>query len=238
MSRNRIIGVGGAFVLAVIIGGSIIGTVAANTAPPASDDAGLLAAPSSSPSSSPKPVAAGTYCETYRAAYAAALGVDVADLAPAAAKAAQAAIDAAVADGHLSAARAERLKARIAASDAGGCAKVLERIGTAKPDRPAAGVVQDGAAAAAKALGMTSAELRAELRSGKDLKAIAAEKGVPYATVTAAALAPVKARLDAAVAAGTLTQKRADKILAKLEKSLADGRLRPGRPVPPTTPGG
>ena len=87
--------------------------------------------------------------------------------------------------------------------------------------------MQDGADAAAKALGMTSAELRAELRSGKDLKAIAAEKGVPYATVTAAALAPVKARLDAAVAAGTLTQARADKILAKLEKSLADGRLAP-----------
>ena len=153
--------------------------------------------------------------------------MDVADLAPAAAKAAQAAIDAAVADGHLSAARAERLKARIAASDVAGCAKVLDRIGTERPQRPAAGVVKDGADAAAKALGMTSAELRAELRSGKDLKAIAAEKNVPYATVTAAALAPVKARLDAAVAAGTLTQARADKILAKLEKSLADGRFRP-----------
>jgi hypothetical protein len=238
MSRNRIIGIGGAFVLAVIIGGSIIGTVAANTVPAASDGAALPAAPSSSPSSSPKPVAAGTYCETYRAAYAAALGVDVEDLAPAAAKAAQAAIDAAVADGHLSAARAEKLKARIAASDAGGCEKFLERIGTAKPERPTAGVVKDGVEAVAKTLGMTSAELRAELRSGKDLKAIAAEKSVPYATVTAAALAPVKARLDAAVAAGKLTQARADKILAKLEQSLADGRFRPGRPAAPTTPGG
>ena len=98
--------------------------------------------------------------------------------------------------------------------------------------------MRDGADAAAKALGLTSAQLRAELRSGKDLKAIAAEKGVPYATVTAAALAPVKARLDAAVAAGKLTQARADKILAKLEKSLADGRLRPARPVPVDPPGG
>ena len=98
MSRNRIIGVGGAFVLAVVIGGSIIGTVAANTAPPRQRrGAGLPAAASPSPATSPQPVAAGTYCETYRAAYAAALGVDVADLAPAAAKAAQAAIDAAVA---------------------------------------------------------------------------------------------------------------------------------------------
>ena len=62
---------------------------------------------------------------------------------------------------------------------------------------------------------------------------------MPYATVTAAALAPVKARLDAAVAAGTLTQARADKILAKLEKSLADGRLRdPSRRRRRRRPGG
>jgi hypothetical protein len=130
------------------------------------------------------------------------------------------------------------LKARLAAKGADPCAKFVERIGTERRERPAAGVVRDGADAAAQALGMTSAQLRAELRSGKDLKAIAAEKGVPYATVTAAALAPVKARLDAAVAAGKLTQERADKILAKLEANLADGRLRPTRPVPPTTPGG
>ena len=75
-----------------------------------------------------------------------------------------------------------------------------------------------------------------QLRSGKDLKTIAAEKGVPYATVIAAALAPVKARLDAAVAAGTLTRARADKVLARLEANLADGRLRNERPARPATP--
>lgn len=241
MSRNRIIGLSSALVLVAVIGGSIFGSVAANTLPPASDAAAMPAAASPSARPSAKPVAAGTYCETYRAAYAAALGVDVADLAPAAARAAQAAIDAAVADGHLSAARAERLKARVSASDAGGCAKLVERIGTERPERPAAGVVRDGADAAAQALNMTSAELRAELRSGKDLKAIATEKGVPYATVTAAALAPVKARLDAAVAAGKLTRIRADKILARLEANLADGRLRnerPSRANPSAAPGG
>ena len=101
---------------------------------------------------------------------------------------------------------------------------------------PAAGVVKDGVDAAAKALGMTTAELRAELKSGKDLKQIAADKGVPYATVTAAALAPVKAKLDAAVAAGTIKQARADKILARLEANLADGRLRNGDPAPAASP--
>src|SRR4029077_11499566 len=127
------------------------------------------------------------------------------------------------ADGRLSPTRGERLKTRLSSGDAGACSKALERIGTA---RPAAGVVRDGVEGVAKALGLTGAQLRAELRAGKDLKTIATEQGVPYATVTAAALAPVKARLDAAVAAGNLTQARADKILAKFEANLADGRLR------------
>jgi len=104
------------------------------------------------------------------------------------------------------------------------------RIGLA---RPAAGVVRDGAEAAAAALGMTAKELRAQLRSGKDLKTIATEQGVPYATVIAAALVPVKARLDAAVASGTITRARADKVLARLEANLADGRLRSERPARP-----
>ena len=56
---------------------------------------------------------------------------------------------------------------------------------------------------------------------------------MPYATVTSAALAPVKARLDAAVAAGTITRARADKVLARLEANLADGRLRNERPARP-----
>ena len=63
--------------------------------------------------------------------------MDVADLAPAAAKAAQAAIDAAVTAGHLTAAQAERLKKRVAASDAGACSKLVDRIGKEPSRRPA-----------------------------------------------------------------------------------------------------
>ena len=38
--------------------------------------------------------------------------------------------------------------------------------------------------------------------------------------------------------AGTLTRARADKILARLEANLADGRLRNERPARSATPGG
>ena len=75
---------------------------------------------------------------------------------------------------------------------------------------------------------MTPAELGAQLKGGKSLKDVAADKGVPYETVSAAVLASVKADLDAAVAAGTIKQARADRILARLEANLADGRLRNG----------
>jgi ribosomal protein S20 len=176
---------------------------------------------------------AGKYCESFLDAYAAALGVERSALAPAATKAAQATIAAALAAGDITQAQADRLAARLKDAQVGGCPKFADRIGQA---RPAAGVVRDGVDAAAKALGMTTAELRAELKSGKDLKQIAAAKGVPYATVTAAALAPVKAKLDAAVAAGTIKQARADKILARLEANLADGRLRNGNPAPAASP--
>ena len=62
------------------------------------------------------------------------------------------------------------------------------------------------------------------LRNGQTLKDVAGTKNVPYESVTAAVLAAVKADLDAAVAAGTIKQARADRVLARLEANLADGR--------------
>ena len=105
------------------------------------------------------------------------------------------------------------LAGRIGALKATGAARTL-------------GVVKDGVTAAAKALDITPAELGADLRSGKSLKEVAETRGVPYETVSAAVLAAVKADLDAAVTAGTIKQARADRILDRIERNLADGRLR------------
>jgi hypothetical protein len=44
----------------------------------------------------------------------------------------------------------------------------------------------------------------------------------------------VKNDLDAAVAAGTIKQARADRVLARLQQNLADGRLRPAAPTAPS----
>ena len=109
--------------------------------------------------------------------------------------------------------------------------------------KAALGVAKDGLTAAAKALGITPAELGSMLRNGQTLKDVAGTKNVPYESVTAAVLAAVKSDLDAAVAAGTIKQARADRVLARLEANLADGRLRaararprPPRPHPPRPP--
>jgi ribosomal protein S20 len=226
MSKLRIAGFAGLLVVAALVGGTVIGSVAARTMlPPDPSTTAVAAAATPAPAGA----RAAAYCAGFRKAFAAALGVDESALAPAAKSAAIATIDAAVADGSMPKARADRLKARIEAADVDGCALLDGRIGARKgapKAGPALGVVRDGAEAAAKALGMTPAELGAKLRGGDSLKDVATEKGVPYATVSAAVVAAVKSDLDAAVAAGTIKQARADRILARLEQNLVDGRLR------------
>jgi ribosomal protein S20 len=221
MSRFRILGFSGALVAAALIGGTIMSAVAA--APPRSATPDAAAAGTTELATLADP---GSYCLTFRRAFAANLGVDEADLGPAAKKAAITTIDAAVAAGDISKAVGDRLKAKVEAAEGDGCrwfAAHLKRIAGAVH------VIRDGVTAAAEVLDMTPAELRSELRSGKTLKEIATAEGVNYDTLTAAVIAAVKSDLDAAVKAGTITQARADRILDRLERNLADGRFRPAK---------
>ena len=225
MSRFRTAGVAGLLVLAALVGGTIIGSVAAATSPRVASSGRDAAA--ALPSATPG--APGEYCAVFRRAFAANLGVEESALAPAARAASLATIDVAVADGRMTKATGDRLKARIEKADADGCSLLAGRLARAGA---VVGVAKDGLKAAAAALDMTPAEMGAALRSGKSLKDVAASKGVPYETVAAAVIASVKADLDAAVASGRIRQARADRVLARLERNLADGRL---RDTPPAT---
>jgi hypothetical protein len=69
----------------------------------------------------------------------------------------------------------------------------------AKADRPSP------LAAASKVLGITEAELKTELQSGKSVADVATAKNIDIATVKAALLAEAKAHIDAEVAAGKHT---------------------------------
>ena len=241
MPSLRTAGLAGLLVASTLVGGTIIGSVAAApAAPPTGSTAAAGADASPAPAKGAK---VAEYCAAFRKAFAADLGVAESALAPAAKQAAVATIDAAAAAGELPQATAGRLKARIEAADADGCALLAGRVGRIAAAvggamargvaRTGLGVVKDGLAAAATALGMTPAELGADLRAGQTLKDVAGQKHVPYDAVSAAVVAAIKADLDAAVAAGTIKQARADRVLARLRQSLADGRLRPAVPLAP-----
>lgn len=77
-------------------------------------------------------------------------------------------------------------------------------------------------ATAAKALGLSEAELRTELRAGKTLADIADERDVPQADLVAALVKAGRARLAQAVTDGRLTQAQADEKAAGLQARITE----------------
>lgn len=82
---------------------------------------------------------------------------------------------------------------------------------------------------AAAALGMTTDELRTELKSGKTIAEVAASKGIDVQTVIDALVADVKQHLDEEVASGEHTQAEADAKLAEITARITD-RVNNGKP--------
>ena len=84
---------------------------------------------------------------------------------------------------------------------------------------------------AAEFLGLSREQLHEQLNSGKTLADIAKAKGKPEAGLVDAMLAPLKAKLDAAVKAGDLTRAEATNILAKAREhseEMLDAEIRLG----------
>lgn len=77
-------------------------------------------------------------------------------------------------------------------------------------------------AEAAKALGMTEAELKAELEAGKSVAAVAKEKNIDLDEVIAKLTAAFKAHLDEEVASGKHTQAEADAKLAEFKTRVTE----------------
>jgi hypothetical protein len=105
------------------------------------------------------------------------------------------------------------------------------------PMRPGGGMHRPGwhrgvmIQAAARYLGLTPSELRAQLKSGKTLAQIASSQGKSVLGLRQAMLAEVKARLDRAVANGKLTHAEAQTILSRAQQHIGqviNGTMRPG----------
>lgn len=163
--------------------------------------------------------------ETFLNRLAENLGIGREELDSAIQQSAEQAIDEAVANGQLTEEQGAALKERIAQGH-------LPLV-FAKPHRfgpwPVACVALD---TVADTLGMSVADLRAELQSGKTLSEIIAEHGKTVDDVVNALVAEAQAKLEQAVADGRLTQEEADEILStlpdRLRQMIEENRL-PGR---------
>jgi hypothetical protein len=149
-------------------------------------------------------------CQERLARIAERRGVSVAELEARIRANALARIDAALAAGRITEQKAATLRERVAAGRL--CKLSRAALGAKLGTR----ALLRGAAAY---LGLTKAQLRAQLR-GTSLAALAQAQGKPVAGLKAAMLASASERLAAAVERGRMTQARADRLLERLERRI------------------
>ncbi len=98
----------------------------------------------------------------------------------------------------------------------GGGVTAVSAYGQNPPICPTEPIPQD-------VLGMTAAEVRDEIRSGKTMEEIFAENGLDYETYLEQWLADHEACLAEAVAEGKLTEEQAELLQERLEERVEDG---------------
>ena len=184
----------------------IIGVVAVQAAP----------SPAASPNSSK------SYAQVFVDKLAGILGLTPAQTQDALKKAQLATVDQMLADGQITKAQADAMKARINAGQGLGAVGGFGRHGGGfKSDRALMQSLTTAQLnAAASALHMSTADLQSALRSGKSLSALEAQQKVSDSAVQAAMKNAAKGVLDNAVKAGTITQAQADALLSKAGSGL------------------
>jgi hypothetical protein len=151
------------------------------------------------------------------------LGIPSSRLSDALKKALKDRVDAAVAAGRITKAQGDELKQRIDSADFpifGGPGHAFGHFG-----------FFHRLDAAASYIGITEAELRTELESGKTLAQVAQDHGKSVDGLVNALVADAKAKLDDAVAAGRLTRAEADDMLSGLKDRIKE-LVSSTRPVP------
>jgi polyhydroxyalkanoate synthesis regulator phasin len=151
------------------------------------------------------------------------LGVQPSELSAALKKALSNRVDQAVKDGRLTKAEGDALKARINSGDLPLLGVPLgprfHHFGPGRHGFFGHGHVLESAA---DYLGLTQAQLRAQLNSGKTLAQIAKDRGKSVDALVDKLVADKKARIEAAVKDGRLTRAEADRIEADLKQEVTD----------------
>lgn len=236
--------VAGSLALGLIAGPIVADSIASAQTSTPTPSASAAPSTSAAPSASGAPSAASSLRESFLDNLAAALNIQRSALNSAITSAGNTTVDQAAQQGTLTQAQADALKARIQAGDPG--ALWSGRGGSGGRGGPGGHaqlpeLKQAMSDAAAQALGITTDELRAQLRSGQTLAQLAQANNTTEQAVINAALAAAKTQLDQAVANGTLTQAQADTIYADLQTRGANlfserGHGSRGKNGSPTTP--
>lgn len=143
------------------------------------------------------------------------LGVEPSALNAALKQALENRVDEAVAAGRLTKAQGNELKQRIESGDV----PLFGGPGLGPRSIHHAGAF-GGLDAAASYLGLTDAQLRTQLESGKSLADVAKAQGKTVDGLVQALVDAAKKKIDAAVTAGRLTQSQADAIVADLKSRV------------------
>lgn len=177
------------------------------------------------------------YCDRFVGHLAAALGKSESDVHNAIKKASGETIDDAVKAGDLTREQADRLRDRLSRAPA--CAGPLAGIGKHHRRGTTPPSMRGYFDAAAKALGITVAELKTDLARGMTLHQVADSKGITEAQFRTALIRNLKPALDAAVKDGKLTADQEKAILDRLQNRplpLWDRGFK-RRPAPTPSPG-
>jgi uncharacterized protein YidB (DUF937 family) len=203
--------------IAIPVTGAVLLAAAAIavTASAAGIGVGSLLAASSTPTPKPSASASGgngkaAICQDFLGHLATQLNTSSTKLDAAALAAAKQTIQDQVAAGKLTQAQAGKIEAKLSAGN-------LCALGGAGDRAKAAGATGAYLAAAASALGISEKQLMSDLKGGQTLSQVAAAQGVSEDQFRSKVVATLKPKLDAAVAAGKLTQAQEDQLLAKLQ---------------------
>jgi hypothetical protein len=160
------------------------------------------------------------------------LGIQPSKLSDALKKAMEDQIDAAVKSGELTQAQADAMKQRIESGDFPLVGFGLGPFGFDRHFGFGFGLVKEGLDDAASYIGITTAELRSELASGKTLAQIAQAHGKSVDGLVQALVDAAKKQLDAAVSAGKLTQAQEQQLESTLQQRITDlvNGVHPGLP--------
>lgn len=127
-------------------------------------------------------------------------------------------VDAAVAAGRLTKEQGDALKARIAQGET----PLVVGPGFGRGDHDGRHKIFGDLSTAASYLGLSEAELRTQLASGKTLADVAKAQSKSVDGLVTALTDAAKKKLDDAVAAGRLTQAQADEVAGEFKQRITD----------------